>query len=80
LRGTLRIARLKFIQAFLQSPRIQLADSKRSVAALRASLPAHQPVAALARRIGKRCIHNLDELLIGLGQGIAHLQSIPHKK
>ena len=60
-------------QSFLQPPRIQLADGEWPVATLRASLAAHQPVAAFTRRVGQRSIHNLDKLLVGRWQGSAHI-------
>jgi len=44
-----------------------LADGEGSIAALRASLAAHQPLAAFARRFGQRGVNELHQLLIALG-------------
>src|SRR5262249_13032137 len=51
-----------------QPRRVQLADRKWTDAALRASRAAHQPRAALACRVGKSRVHDLDELLVARGK------------
>jgi hypothetical protein len=75
-RRTFGIARLQIIKAFPQSHRIQLANDKGPIAALRASLAAHQPITTLARSLSQGGIHNLDKLLIGKRKGSTHISSI----
>jgi len=48
--------------------RIQRADGKGPMAALRTARPARKPIPRPPRRLGQRRIHNLHQFLIALGQ------------
>jgi hypothetical protein len=66
-RGALRSVRLKTIESLLQPDRIKLIDGKHTDAALRASGPANQPIAAFLDGFGQTRIDNLDQLSISGG-------------
>jgi hypothetical protein len=72
LRGPSWSAFLKIVHAAAQASHVKLADGERPVAALCAAFAANQPLAALARSFSQSGIHDLDQLLIGAGQGSGH--------
>jgi hypothetical protein len=59
-RSALRCTLLQIGEPAPQTESIQLIDGKHSNAALRASRPAHQPLAASAGHIGERGVYDLD--------------------
>jgi hypothetical protein len=66
------VAAFEISQTLAQSNGIKLADSKRPEAALRATYAASQPIPALTRGLGQSGIYDLDQLMVGRGQGSTH--------
>jgi hypothetical protein len=54
----------KLTQPLLQPGRIQLINGENPYAALRASWPADQPIAAASRGVSQRRVHDLNELRV----------------
>jgi hypothetical protein len=62
--ATLRRSRFQICKSFPEPDSIELTYGKHANAALRATRTTGEPFAASARRVGKRGVHNLHQLLI----------------